>query len=382
MEMFKTYPLMELEPVHANGCWITDNNKDQYLDFYGGHAVISIGHSHPHYVKSIKDQLDQIGYYSNAVKNSHQTRLAEKIGSMTGLNDYQLFLCNSGTESNEAALHLAYYHTGKSGILSFKNGFHGRTAGSASITSNPAIKGPKQKRENVFLAELDDIAEVESILNKEEIGAVVIECIQGIGGIKMANPNFYTELHALCDKHDVLLIADEVQSGAGRTGKFFSWQHLSSSLQPDLITMAKGMGNGFPVGGVLIAPQIKAEYGILGSTFGGNHLACCAAMSVLEVIEKESLLENAEHLGGYFMKEASNIPGVIEVRGRGLMIGLEFGSPVSALRKVLYEKYKVLTGSSSDPNVLRVLPPLTVSKDEIDIFLAAMLDIQKKPQQV
>jgi len=378
MELFNVYPLMDVEPVSAKGSWITDKTGLKYLDLYGGHAVISVGHSHPDYIAKISKQLSRIGFYSNSIQNPSQVELADKLGKMSGLPDYQLFLCNSGAESNEAALKLASYHTGKEGVIAFSDGFHGRTAGVSAVTASTAIKIPSKKPDNVHFAEFNNIEQVKEFFLKEEVGAVILECIQGIGGVNLVTKEFYKELLDLCKKYNALLIADEVQSGFGRTGKFFSFQHLSSEYQPDLISMAKGMGNGFPVGGVLISPEIKPVYGLLGSTFGGNYIACNAVLAVLDIIENESLLENSGAIGDYLLNKVSGLPELKEVRGKGLMIGLEFHNPVADIRKELVRKYQILTGSSSNPNVLRILPSLTVSIEEVDLLLSALQRILKE----
>ena len=372
MNLFDIYPLMDVEPESAEGSWITDTSGNKYLDLYGGHAVISIGHSHPHYVQRLNTQLEKIGFYSNSVQNPLQKKLAEKIGKISGFQDFNLFLCNSGTEANEAALKLASYHTGKQGVISFSQGFHGRTAGSMSASDNSCITVPSPESPNVHFAELNNFHQVESILQNHEIGAIIVESIQGIGGINMVSRDFYHGLLWLCQQHGALLIMDEVQAGSGRTGKFFSFQHYSEGLNPDIITMAKGMGNGFPVGGVLIHPKIQSMYGLLGSTFGGNYMACSAVLAVLEVIEKTSLLKNAEEIGEFVFNHVADLKGLIEVRGKGLMIGLEFDFPVKDLRAELVKKHRILTGSSSNPNVLRILPSLAIRKEEIELFISAL----------
>jgi acetylornithine aminotransferase len=385
MKLFDVYPLYDVTPVSAKGIVVTDDKGQEYLDFYGGHAVISIGHAHPHYVKRLKDQLDKIGFYSNAVQNPLQVTLATKLGELSGCEDYNLFLCNSGAEANENALKMASFQTGKSRVIAFKNGFHGRTSAAVAATDNVAINAPLNKQQKVTILPLNDIDSFKTEVEKGDVCGVIIEAIQGVGGLDEPTTEFYQKIAELCKKNSVVLIADEVQSGFGRSGKFFGFQHHISttpnvsldternrSIRPDIISIAKGMGNGFPVGGVLIHKSIEAKYGLLGTTFGGNHLACVATMAVLEVLEKDNLIANAAALGDYFNKKAAEIPQVKRVKGRGLMLGLEFGFEVSELRKKLIYDQKLFTGGAKDKHVLRILPALTITKAHIDIFFNAL----------
>lgn len=370
MNLFDVYPLYNVTPVSAKGIVVTDEKGQDYLDYYGGHAVISIGHSHPHYVKRIKDQLDKIGFYSNAVQNPLQVELATKLGQLSDCEDYNLFLCNSGAEANENALKMASFHTGKSRIIAFKNGFHGRTSAAVAATDNEKINAPLNKQQKVTILPLNDIASFKTEIEKGDVCGVIIEAIQGVGGLDEPTTTFYQEIAQLCKDNQVILIADEVQSGFGRSGKFFGFQH--HDIQPDIISIAKGMGNGFPVGGILIHESIKASYGLLGTTFGGNHLACVATMAVLEVLEKEHLLENATEMGVYFNEKAAEIPRVKRVKGRGLMLGLEFDFEVASLRKKLIYDQHIFTGGAKDKHVLRFLPALNITKEHIDIFFNAL----------
>lgn len=370
MNLFDVYPLYNVTPVSAKGIVVTDDKGQEYLDFYGGHAVISIGHSHPHYVKRLKDQLDKIGFYSNAVQNPLQVALAHKLGEASNCQDYNLFLCNSGAEANENALKMASFETGKSRVIAFKNGFHGRTSAAVAATDNLAINAPINKQQKVTILPLNNIKAFEIEIKKKDVCGVIIEAIQGVGGLDEPTTNFYKEIAYLCKEHKVILIADEVQSGFGRSGKFFGFQH--HGITPDIISIAKGMGNGFPVGGILIHESIKASYGLLGTTFGGNHLACVATMAVLEVLEKENLIVNAAELGHYFDKKAQEIPQVKRVKGRGLMLGLEFDFEVAELRKKLIYEQHLFTGGAKDKRVLRILPALNITKAHIDLFLNAL----------
>ena len=377
MNLFDVYPLYNVTPVSAKGNVVTDDKGQEYLDYYGGHAVISIGHSHPHYVKRIKDQLDKIGFYSNAVQNPLQVELATKLGQLSNCEDYNLFLCNSGAEANENALKMASFHTGKTRIIAFKNGFHGRTSAAVAATDNEKINAPLNKQQKVTFLPLNDINAFAKEISKGDVCGVIIEAIQGVGGLDEPTTKFYQEITQLCKDNKVVLIADEVQSGFGRSGKFFGFQHhldaeRSRSIQPDIISIAKGMGNGFPVGGILIHKDIKASYGLLGTTFGGNHLACVATMAVLEVLEQENLLENATELGVYFNKKATKISQVERVKGRGLMLGLEFDFEVAELRKKLIYNQHMFTGGAKDKHVLRFLPALNITKKDIDIFFNAL----------
>jgi acetylornithine aminotransferase len=370
MKLFDVYPLYNVTPVSAKGIVVTDDKGQEYLDFYGGHAVISIGHSHPHYVKCLKDQLDKIGFYSNAVQNPLQVELARKLGKLSGCEAYNLFLCNSGAEANENALKMASFETGKSRVIAFKNGFHGRTSAAVAATDNLAINAPLNKQQKVSIVPLNDIEYFKTEIEKDDVCGVIIEAIQGVGGLDEPTTIFYQEIAKLCKQHNVILIADEVQSGFGRSGKFFGFQH--HGIEPDIITIAKGMGNGFPVGGVLIHERIEARYGMLGTTFGGNHLACAATMAVLEVLEAEDLLKNATALGRYFKEKAKDIPQVKRVKGRGLMLGLEFDFEVAELRKKLIYKQHLFTGGAKDKKVLRILPALNINMEHLDVFFEAL----------
>ncbi|WP_424002893.1 aspartate aminotransferase family protein [Maribacter sp. IgM3_T14_3] len=369
MKLFDVYPLYNVTPVSAKGIVVTDDKGQDYLDFYGGHAVISIGHAHPHYVKRLKDQLDKIGFYSNAVQNPLQEELAEKLGVVSGCEAYNLFMCNSGAEANENALKMASFATGKSKIIAFNNGFHGRTSAAVAATDNPSINAEINQQHEVVFLDLNDAKGFEREISKN-VCAVIIESIQGVGGLDEPNTEFLQMVAALCKENDALLIADEVQCGFGRSGKFFGFQH--HNIQPDIISIAKGMGNGFPVGGVLIHADIKAKYGMLGTTFGGNHLACVATLAVLEVIEKENLMANAEELGVYFNEKAKEIPQVKRVKGRGLMLGLEFDFQVADLRKKLIYDHHLFTGGAKDKTVLRILPALNITKQDLDVFFTAL----------
>lgn len=370
MNLFDVYPLYNVTPVSAKGIIVTDDKGQEYLDYYGGHAVISIGHSHPHYVKRLKDQLDKIGFYSNAVQNPLQVELATKLGQVSGCEDYNLFLCNSGAEANENALKMASFHTGKTRVIAFKNGFHGRTSAAVAATDNEKINAPLNKQQKVTILPLNDIAGFAKEIIKGDVCGVIIEAIQGVGGLDEPTTTFYQEISKLCKENNVILIADEVQSGFGRSGKFFGFQH--HGVHPDIISIAKGMGNGFPVGGILIHESIKASFGLLGTTFGGNHLACVATLAVLEVLEKENLVENASQLGVYFYEKAAEIPQVKRVKGRGLMLGLEFEFEIAKLRKKLIYDHYLFTGGAKDKHVLRILPALNINKQDIDIFFNAL----------
>lgn len=370
MNLFDVYPLYDVTPVSAKGLVVTDDKGQEYLDFYGGHAVISIGHSHPHYVKRLKDQLDKIGFYSNAVQNPLQRELAVKLGRASGCEDYNLFLCNSGAEANENALKMASFKTGKSRVVAFHNSFHGRTSAAVAATDNEKINAPINKQQKVTFLAFNDLGAITKEIERGDVCAVILEAIQGVGGLDEPSTEFYQNVAKLCKSNDVVLIADEVQSGFGRSGKFFGFQH--HGIQPDIITIAKGMGNGFPVGGVLIHESIKASYGLLGTTFGGNHLACAATLAVLEVLEEEDLIENAKHLGAYFSQKAGTIPQVKRIKGRGLMLGLEFGFEVAELRKKLIYGQHIFTGGAKDKQVLRILPALNCTENYLDLFFDAL----------
>lgn len=366
MSLFDVYPLFDVTPVKAHDVFVYDENDIKYLDLYGGHAVISIGHSHPEYVKNISGQVAKLGFYSNSIQNPLQTQLSTKLCEISGCEDYKLFLCNSGAEANENALKLASFHTNKRKVIAFKNGFHGRTSAAVAATDNAKIIAPINAQQEVELLELGDLTGVENALVQGDVCAVIVEVIQGIGGLDEASTTFYQELEKITKQHNVLLIADEIQCGFGRTGDFFAFQ--KHGIEPDIISMAKGMGNGFPVGGILIHPSIKASYGLLGTTFGGNHLACAASLAVLNVIEEEALQSNVHEVSQYFMDAATKIPQIKKVKGRGLMLGLEFDFPISELRKKLIYDHKIFTGSSKNKNLLRILPPLTLQKEHVDLF--------------
>ena len=370
MSLFNVYPLFDITPVRAKDMYVYDENKVEYLDLYGGHAVISIGHSHPKYVKAVSEQVSKLGFYSNSIQNPLQEKLAEKLEFMSGCRDYQLFLCNSGAEANENALKLASFHTGKKKVLAFKNSFHGRTSAAVAATDDYKIIAPLNAQQEVDFVELGDLKAVESILKQKETCAVIVETIQGIGGLDESTTAFYQGIDNLCKKYETLFIADEIQCGYGRTGDFFAFQ--KHGVTPDIISMAKGMGNGFPVGGILIHPDIKASFGLLGTTFGGNHLACAASLAVLEVLEDENLMENAEEVSAYFIEKTKAISKIKKVKGRGLMLGLEFDFPIAELRKNLINKHKIFTGSAKNPNLIRILPPLTIQKTHVDLFFEAL----------
>lgn len=370
MSLFNVYPLFDITPIMAKGVYVYDENNNKYLDLYGGHAVISIGHSHPKYVTAISNQVQKIGFYSNAVQNPLQTKLADKLTSLSNCKGYQLFLCNSGAEANENALKLASFHTNKTKILAFKNSFHGRTSAAVAATDNTRIVAPINAQQKVDFVALGDLDAVETVLKQNETCAVIIECIQGVGGLDESTTAFYQGLAILCKTYNTLLIADEVQAGFGRTGDFFSFQ--KHHITPDIISMAKGMGNGFPIGGILIHPKFKASYGLLGTTFGGNHLACSASLTVLEVLEEQQLMQNAAEISEYFLAQAKKLPKLKNIKGRGLMLGLEFDFPIAELRKKLIHKHHIFTGSAKNPNLLRILPPLTITEKHIDLFFKAL----------
>ena len=372
MNLFDVYPLWDIEPVKGLDTTLWDKNGEVYTDLYGGHAVISVGHSHPHYVKMISKQLSNLGFYSNAVQNSLQKDLAACLGKVCGYDDYALFLCNSGAEANENALKVASFHTGKAKVLAFRKAFHGRTSGAVAATDNPKIQAPFNETANIVFAPLNDLEAVDTELSRGGFAAVIIEGIQGVAGIHEPTVEFINGLRTLCDKYGCALILDEIQSGYGRTGKFFAHQHYG--VRADIITMAKGMGNGFPVGGVLIAPSIKPSYGMLGTTFGGNHLACTAALAVLDIIENEHLIENAAKIGDYFRKELEGDKAIKEYRGKGLMIGLELKDEYVGLRnKLLFEKH-FFTGAAG-AQVIRLLPSLTVSQETAASFVKAWREL-------
>jgi len=370
MKLFDVYPLYDIEPVKGRGEFLWDSKGDRYLDLYGGHAVISIGHNHPHYVQKITEQLSKIGFYSNSVKITLQQELADKLGAMCGYNDYSLFLINSGAEAVENALKLASFKTGKKKVLAFSKAFHGRTSAAVEATENLAIQAPINKNGHVAFHPFNKLEELESYFVKGDLSAVIIEGIQGVGGVNVPSFEFLTKIRGLCNKHNVVLILDEIQSGYGRSGLFFAHQH--AGIKADIITLAKGMGNGFPVAGILISSDFESSHGLLGTTFGGNHLACAAAIAVLDVINEESLIKNAAKLGEEFIQELKSFPGIIEVRGKGLMIGIEFDYAIDTLRKNLLFKHKVFTGNASNKNTIRILPTLNIHKSSLDLFLEVL----------
>lgn len=368
MNLFDVYSLYDIEPVEGRGCYVYTADGTEYLDLYGGHAVISIGHCHPHYVEAVSEQVAKLGFYSNSVKNSLQEKLAGLIGRISGYDDYSLFLCNSGAEANENAIKLASFHTGKPKVLAFSSAFHGRTSGAVAATDNPKIVSPFNRTANVEFVPLNDIKAVEGKLQSGEFCAVLIEGIQGVGGIRLPEDDFLRQLRDLTRQHGVMLILDEIQSGYGRTGKFFAHQY--AGIRPDLITMAKGIANGFPVGAVLISPEFRAVKGMLGTTFGGNHLACAAAIAVAEVVEAENLVENARQVGEYLMSRLQGLPGITGIRGRGLMVGMDVDGSGAEMRKKLLFGERVFTGGAGASTV-RLLPALCVGKREIDRFIDA-----------
>lgn len=374
MKLFDVYPLYDIAPVKGRGCYVYTEDGTEYLDLYGGHAVISIGHCHPHYVEAISRQAAMLGFYSNSVQNPLQGILAEKLGRLSGYDDYNLFLCNSGAEANENAIKLASFHTGKAKVLAFGHAFHGRTSGAVAATDNPKIVSPFNRTPNVEFVPLGDIEAVEAALATGEYCAVLIEGIQGVAGIRVPSDDFMRQLRELTSKTGTVLILDEIQSGYGRTGRFFA--HQWAGIRPDLITMAKGIANGFPMGAVLISPEFKPVYGMLGTTFGGNHLACAAAIAVAEVTENERLVDNAREVGDYLLGKLREMPQLKEVRGRGLMIGVEIEGDAPALRKRLLFDRHIFTGGAGQTTV-RLLPALCVSKKEADIFLTAFDEITR-----
>lgn len=376
MRIFDVYPLFDIVPVRAKGAYIWDNNGNQYLDLYGGHAVISVGHAHPDYLQKLTGQLHDIAFYSNSVKIPAQEELAQKLGEASGYTDYHLFLCNSGAEANENALKLASFHNGRKKVIAFKGAFHGRTSAAVEATDNPSIVSPINANDNVIFLPLNDEQAFEEAITQNEICAVIVEGIQGVGGIRIPTSIFLRKLSAFCEASGAVLILDEVQSGYGRTGEFFAHQY--AGIRPDIITIAKGMGNGFPVAGVLIHPKFKAKHGLLGTTFGGSYLACAAAISVLDIIKEEKLVQNAAEVGEYLMSKLQEVEGVKEVRGAGLMIGIELEVPCDHVRRQLLEEHRIFTGSSSDKNTIRILPPLVITRTEADAFIGALRQVMAK----
>ena len=366
MKLFDVYPLFDIEIVKGKGCHVWDTNGTEYLDLYGGHAVISVGHSHPTYVKAISEQVSKLGFYSNSVINSLQQKLADRLGKASGYDDYALFLINSGAEANENALKLASFHNGKKRVLAFQHSFHGRTSAAVRVTDNPRIIAPVNEGLDVTYLPLNDPFAVEAELRKGGVSSVIIEGIQGVGGIQLPTDEFMRDLRTLCTKYEAVLILDEIQSGYGRSGKFFAHQY--AGIRPDIITVAKGIANGFPMGAVLISPMFKPSYGMLGTTFGGNHLACAAAIAVLDIMESEHLVDNAKQVGDYLIRELLELPGIKEIRGRGLMIGIEFEDSIKEIRSRLLFDEKVFTGVAG-MHTIRLLPPLCLTMDEAAEFI-------------
>lgn len=375
MKLFDVYPLYDVEIVRGSGSRVWDADGNEYLDLYGGHAVISIGHAHPRYVSAISEQVARLGFYSNSVINSVQSRYAEKVGEISGLTDYTFFMCNSGAEANENAVKLASFITGKDRVISFGKSFHGRTSLAVAITDNPKIVAPVNDTHHRTIVALNDIEAVRKELAVGDVCAVIIEGIQGVGGMGMASDEFMKALAVECKKAGVKLILDEVQSGCGRTGRYFAFQHYD--IMPDIISVAKGIGNGFPMAGILIAPDIEARHGMLGTTFGGNHLACAAGSAVIDVMMEEHLMENAARVGAYAAEKLSGLPHVVAVKGRGLMLGVEFNEPIAAIRRALVFDKHIFTGAASNPCMIRILPPLCISEKDIDTLYDALLDILK-----
>jgi acetylornithine/N-succinyldiaminopimelate aminotransferase len=373
MNLFDVYPLNDITITRARGSYVWDDKGEQYLDMYGGHAVISIGHTHPHYVQRITDQIKQVGFYSNSIKIPLQAELAQKLGKVSGKEDFQLFLCNSGAEANENALKLGSFYNGRKKVIAFTRSFHGRTSLAVAATDNPAIVAPVNETDNVIFLPFNDVESLEKTFNEmgNEISSVIVEGIQGVGGIQVANAEFLQAIRKCCDRYNAVFIADSVQCGYGRTGKFFSHDH--AGVTADIYSMAKGMGNGFPIGGIIISPKIHAKHGMLGTTFGGNHLACAAALAVIEVMESEDLMNNAARTGEYIMNELKSIPVLQNVRGKGLMIGFDVPEELKDMRKNLLWNHKIFTGEAK-PNVIRLLPSLALRKKDADEFLEAVME--------
>ena len=375
MKLFDVYPLMPINIVKAENCKLWDENGIEYLDFYGGHAVISVGHTHPHYVEKIKNQLDQIGFYSNSVINKLQEELAEKLGKISGYEDDALFLCNSGAEANENALKIASFTSGKKKFITFRNSFHGRTSAVVAATDDSSIVAPVNETSNFIFCEWNNAEAFEKLFkeNLHDLAGVIIEGIQGIGGIQIPSQELMSKISELCTENSVFFISDEIQSGYARSGKFFAHQHFK--VKPDIITTAKGMANGFPIGGVLVSSKIPAKHKMLGTTFGGNHLACAAAIAVLEIIADENLMEESFQKGVYLIQKLQEIPQIKEIRGKGLLIGIDFEIPAAQVSKKLREEHKIFVGSATNPLTMRLLPPLTISYSEIDYFIASLQSV-------
>lgn len=370
MDIFNVYPLYNITPVQGKNVFVYDDEGTEYLDLYGGHAVISIGHSHPKYVTAIAEQVEKLGFYSNSIINPLQQRLADKLEELSGCSNYSLFMCNSGAEANENALKLASFHTGKSRVIYFSNSFHGRTSAAVAVTDNPALQAPLNSQHKTTILQFGDHGSLEKELEKGDVAAVILEVIQGVGGLEEATSEFYQKAAEFCKRNGAVLIVDEVQSGYGRTGDFFAFQ--KHGIRPDIISMAKGMGNGFPVGGILIDKSIQPKMGMLGTTFGGNHLACAASIAVLEVLEEEKLAANAVRQFEFVKQNVESIPQIKTLKGRGLMLGLEFDFPIAELRKELLFKHKIFTGASSNKNLLRILPPLSIKEKHFSEFFEAL----------
>ncbi|TPD72122.1 aspartate aminotransferase family protein [Flavobacterium microcysteis] len=370
MSLFNVYPIYNITPIKAFGAKVWDDKNQEYLDFYGGHGVISVGHSHPNYVKAIQSQVEKIGFYSNSIQNPLQEAFAKKLTEVSAYPDYSVFLCNSGAEANENALKLASFHNKKSKVIAFHKSFHGRTSAAVAVTDNPSIIAPINANHEVLFLPLNDMELVKKAVSENEISAIIIEGIQGVGGLDEGTTEFFQGLEEICNTNDIILILDEIQSGYGRSGKFFAHQH--HNIKPDIITMAKGMGNGFPIGGLLISPKFTASFGLLGTTFGGNHLSCASALAVLEIMEEEAVLENVKKQSDYFIEAVSKIPQIKKIKGKGLMLGLEFDFDVAELRKKLVYEQFIFTGNASQKNLLRILPPLLITETEIDRFVIGL----------
>ena len=371
MNLFDVYPLYNVTPTKANGMYIYDDKNEKFLDLYGGHAVISIGHGNPYYIKKLTEQMKKISFYSNAIQNPLQKELAKKLTQYSKCEDYNLFMCSSGAEAIENALKLASFYNKKSRVIAFKNSFHGRTSAAVAVTDNPKIISPLNAQQKVSFIKFNNIDELEFELKKGDVSSIIFESIQGVGGLDQPEEKFIKAMYLLSKKYNVCVIADEVQSGFGRSGDFFAFQKFN--IKPDIITIAKGMGNGFPVGGILVNHKIKAEYGMLGTTYGGNHLACVATLAVLNELKENKLQENALKIGEYFKSKLEKIKKIIKIKGRGLMRGIEFDFNVSELRKNLIYKQKIFTGGSSNKNLIRILPPLIINKNQVDVFLKSLI---------